>query len=461
MTLLNSGDFRKKLGVLGWLVLLPSACQLASDVDLLEISGSGAVVGVAFLDADGTGTFTAGDAPLSDAEVGLEVASTGEVTQTATTDSAGIFLFDEVPAGSYRIAATSGVLADSLEVLGGEDPVQVLVGDTSQVGVGVAYPFRTVEEVGSVSPGTRIFTAGITQNPRANFDPTGRVHLAGDSLYLRALNVERAAIGIGDSVRVLGRLVMENGRRALVDVTPFILVNQAAIPVPMEASVGVAALADGGRLDAGLVRIRNAEISDTLTNGDGDFSFWASAGGDSIEVVLRAFLSPNPSLVRPDTIVRVSEAVGLLSPVETAGDVRWQLLVRARDELLIETKVADVSVEAAFDTTAASLGDTVEVSVVLANGGPQAATGVAVVDSVPAQLTFLSSNATRGSYDVGSATWTVGQVDAATADTLTLRFEVTDGSAGVVQNRADFLGLLREVDSSGADDAATAFLTIG
>jgi uncharacterized repeat protein (TIGR01451 family) len=218
---------------------------------------------------------------------------------------------------------------------------------------------------------------------------------------------------------------------------------------------GAAASANAGALDAALVRIRNAEITDTSTVAD-DFYFWAHNGGDSVEVVFRSFLSIPTAPVRPDTVVRVSQAVGLLSPFDDgSGMPRWRLLVRAASEITYETKTADVGLTASFDTTAASAGDMVEIRVTVANAGPLTATGVAVADTIPAALTYVSSTATRGSYDPMTRRWSVGDLaPGATADTLRITVEVT-GAPGAVTNTARLLPLSREVELVPANNTAT------
>jgi uncharacterized repeat protein (TIGR01451 family) len=262
-------------------------------------------------------------------------------------------------------------------------------------------------------------------------------------------------------VRILGRTALSNGQPTLDEVTPNVLISLAQLAVPVEVTTAAAASAGSGALDAALVRIRNAEIRDTSTVSD-DFYFWAHNGGDSVEVVFRAFLGISKASVRPDTVVRVSEATGMLSPFDDgSGTLRWRLLVRAASEIGYLVKSANVGVTTSFDTLLASAPDTVEIRVTVSNLGPQTATSVAVADTIPAALTFVSATATRGSYDLATRTWTVGDLAAgATPDTLRILAEVT-GPAGPVTNTARLLPLLREVEvNAGNNVATTQTLTI-
>ena len=434
------------------------SCMNATDVDLLEISATGVIFGQAFLDQNGTGVADAGDAPLRGAAVQLVAQGTQTVVDQKTTDTLGIFVLTDVPVGSYRVRLGAAVLGDSLTALGTGGNVTVELGDTTAFSLGASYPVLTLEQALAAVPGRRIFTSGIVLNPRQpNGD--GLVFFKGATGYLRGTNVDRANLTAGDSVRLIGRTTLSQGRPALDAVTTFLLVSQAQFPIPVEVTAGVAAGASGGTLGAALVRIRDAEIKDTSTVAN-DFRFWAHNGGDSVEVVLRSFLGifPNPP-IRPDTIVAVSQAIGLLAPVaDSLGNVRWRLLVRSAGEIVTFNKAADVEVRTSFDTLAASAGGTVEIRVTVRNlAGPQTATGVEVSDTIPSALTFLSSTATKGSYNQTTRVWSVGNlVPGAPADTLRIRATVT-GAPGTVSNTARLRPLRREIETNAGNNVATTF----
>lgn len=453
---------RLRLGVTALLLatLAPLACSDATDVELLEIGSAGVVAGQVFLDLDGSGGPTGADEPMEGIDVQV-VTSGGDVVADATTDSLGVFVIEDVPVGSYELTLDPLALGDSLDVLGLANSITVAPGETVQYNLGATFPVLTMEEALAAPLGQQVFTSGIALNTRVNFDPEGRVHFKGAAEYLRALNVERAPIVPGDSVRLRGRVVSDNGRPALQDVTPFLLVQQAILVTPVEVTVAEAASADGGGLDAALVRIRDVEITDTSTNASGHFRFWAWRGADSVEVVVRDYLGANTSVIRPDTVVRLDGLVGLLSPFDAgAGEIRWQVLPRAGSDMILEVKAADISVALTADTTEASLGDVVEFQVVAGNAGPVAARGVEVRDTVPTAFTFLSSTATVGSYDSGTGIWDVGDMDVDASDTLWIQMELTDDGPTSVTNIAESLGLTFEVDPTAGNDAASVTVTV-
>lgn len=431
------------------------SCIDATDVELLEIGATGVIVGQAFLDGNGNGALDAGDQPLANATVVLNASGTQGAVDQSTTDAIGAFTFLDIAPGTYTLGIGGAVLGDSLETLGATSSVTIEHGDTVAFAVGASYPVLTLEEVRAAAAGRRVFTSGIGLNPRQpNGD--GMVFFKGPTAYLRATNVDRVGMGPGDSIRLLGRTAVDNGQPTLDAVTPFVLISQAQFPIPVEVTTAAARTANGGVLDAALVRIRNADITDTATVAN-DFYFWTHSGGDSVQVVFRAFLGIPTAPVRPDTIVRVSQATGMLSPFDDgSGNVRWRLLVRAGSEIVYEIKQADVGVTTSFDTAQATTAtDTVEIRVTVQNAGPLTATGVSVTDTIPAALTYVSSTATRGSYDPATRIWTVGDLAAgAVADTLRILAEVT-GAPGVVANTARLRPLTREQEVNAANNVAT------
>lgn len=434
------------------------SCMTVTDVELLQISGTGVIFGQAFLDQNGNGVTDAGDAPLPGALLELVLSGTQTVVDLEETDTLGFFVLPHVPLGAYELRLSAAALGDSLVALATGGDVTVELGDTTSLSLGASFPTLTLAEALAAAPGRRVFTAGIVLNSRP-FNGDGLVFFKGPTGYLRGTNVDRVTLTAGDSVRLLGRTMVSQGRPALDAVTPFVLVSLAQFPIPVEVSATAARQASGGALDAALVRIRDADITDTSTVAN-DFRFWARNGGDSVEVVLRSFLTINPNpAIRPDTVVAISQATGLLSPVvDGLGNVRWRLLVRSASEIATFNKSADVAVTASFDTIAASAGDTVEIRVTVRNiTGPQTATGVEVSDTLPTALTFLSSTATRGSYDQATRLWSVGNLaPGAAADTLHIRATVT-GPPGNVGNTARLRPLRREVDPNPGNNVATTF----
>lgn len=433
------------------LVAFATSCEDATNIQLLEIPESGVVAGLAYLDLNGSGDFDAGDTVLVD--IVVELTTGGSlIVASDTTDTAGVYIMENVPLGRYGLAVGSSVLADSLESVAA-DTVAVLVGDTTLLNVGAGFPNLTLEEALTSPAGLRVFTSGIALGPRISFGD-GQVHFQGATGFLRALNVERVGIAAGDSVRLRGRVIVDNGRPALDSVTVDVLVAQAAAVTPTLGSTGFVANANGGALDGGLAQIDSAEITDTLTVGT-DFHVWVDDGSGPLEIVLREFVGANPDPFTPNSSVRIAGSVGLVSPFDDGGTVRWRLLPNQVNQILLETKFTDLAVAVAIDDTA-SVGDTVAIDLEVTNNGPFVATGVSVADTLPSGLTFLSSSGTSGSYDEVTHSWSVGQMLSGQVDSLRILAIVTTPTLGPQVNTASVVPPTREVDNVAANDSRSA-----
>jgi uncharacterized repeat protein (TIGR01451 family) len=81
---------------------------------------------------------------------------------------------------------------------------------------------------------------------------------------------------------------------------------------------------------------------------------------------------------------------------------------------------ADLAVAKTVDNATPNVGDTLTFTITLTDIGPNAATNVAVTDSLPAGLTFVSATPSQGTYNSGNGAWTVGTVAPGTPQTLSI-----------------------------------------
>ncbi len=436
------------------------SCDSATTVKLLQIDATGEVVGYAFVDGNDNQVYDAGDQPLKDVSVVLQASKQGTVVNTVTTDSVGFYAMPDVPVGSYHVTLSADVLGDSLEIVSDStQDVELQRGDTTHVDFGVSFPVLSIAQIRDLPVGKRIFTSGIALNPNVSY-VDARLHIQADSSYLRAINVARGTVQTGDSIRLAGRIANDNGEPVLDDVTPMVLVNGARIPAPVDVSTGEAAVADGGRLDAALARVRAAEILDTATV-DGDFHFHIDDGSGVLEVVVPAFEQINSSLVFPDSILRVNRALGLLVPIKDVnGSTTWRLYPRGGSDLTLEYSQVDVGVAMKASTSIATLGDSVRFTLVLTNKGPLDAVGVQISDTIPTGLSLIGSTATAGSYSQATRLWSVDTVKVGDSDTLTLATKVTTAVPSTLTNRAYYTGSKHQVDTNTSNNVAAASVTV-
>ena len=125
--------------------------------------------------------------------------------------------------------------------------------------------------------------------------------------------------------------------------------------------------------------------------------------------------------------------------------------------LVVDQRLADLSIEKEVDQTEPFEGDTITFTVTVRNGGPQPARGVRVLDALPVGLTLVSSTATQGAYDPGTATWNVGDLEVDSSDTLRLRVSTDVGTGGQqLTNLARALLLTSELDPNPTNNADSA-----
>ena len=81
---------------------------------------------------------------------------------------------------------------------------------------------------------------------------------------------------------------------------------------------------------------------------------------------------------------------------------------------------ADLVVGKTVSNPTPNVGETITYTIRVTNAGPNNATGVTIEDILPAAISYQSSQATQGSYDPGTGTWTVGTVANAVTEILTI-----------------------------------------
>jgi large repetitive protein len=88
-------------------------------------------------------------------------------------------------------------------------------------------------------------------------------------------------------------------------------------------------------------------------------------------------------------------------------------------------QVIDLSLGKTVDQPAPNLGEQITFMIGLNNAGPDTATNVAVLDRLPAGVSYVSSSPSQGTFDVLSGRWNVGTVPPGTNVTLRIVAQVT------------------------------------
>ncbi|WP_231189422.1 DUF11 domain-containing protein [Haladaptatus sp. DYF46] len=123
------------------------------------------------------------------------------------------------------------------------------------------------------------------------------------------------------------------------------------------------------------------------------------------------------------------------------------------ETVILDPKIADLELTKTVNESSPNVGDNVAFDVTLTNDGPNATSGVSVEDALPDGVTFVSADATQGSYDDANGIWTVGEL--ATGDSATLTIVATVESAGNITNVAQVdSSELYDPDSTPANDVS-------
>lgn len=196
--------------------------------------------------------------------------------------------------------------------------------------------------------------------------------------------------------------------------------------------------------NAGPDTATNVQIADALPNGLSFISNTLSTGTFDSSTGVWAIDSLAPSTSATLTVLaRVDSqgtqtntarvvAVDQADPDSTPGNN-----VEAEDDqssVDITPPVIDLSLTKTASPDRPSVGQDLTYTLTVTNAGPQTATGVEIVDVLPAGLSFVESDPSVGSYDAATGRWTVGSI--ASGDNATLQVVATVNTADVKNNTA-------------------------
>lgn len=115
---------------------------------------------------------------------------------------------------------------------------------------------------------------------------------------------------------------------------------------------------------------------------------------------------------------------------------------------------ADLSVTKSVSDSTPDVAQSITYTITVMNHGPATATNVVVTDVLPAELTFVSSVPSQGSYDSGTGLWTVGTLSDEASATLTITATVDAGTEGdTVTNTASADGTEADLVSANNSDS--------
>lgn len=316
-------------------LLALAACDNGGATRTIGITATGIVRGSVYFDANGSGSRDAADVGFAGAAVRVISPVGADTILRVTTGADGTFRLGAVPVGTWRVAIDSMSAGDTAVVVGARVVmVTVLPGDSVEVVGAISYPVRTIVEARALAPGARVFVRAIALHERTTFSDT-TLHVVDATGAMRATRVRPStpAVATGDSVILRARIADRLGQRVLDDVSVFV-VAPSFVPTAPTISTSLAATGGAaGALDAALVRVADALVSDTATVA-GSFQMTVTDGSGAVVVILdraadAGFRAPLPAnLYVP---ANRFDFVGVLVPT---GAGTWRLKPRSSLDLL-------------------------------------------------------------------------------------------------------------------------------
>ncbi len=125
-----------------------------------------------------------------------------------------------------------------------------------------------------------------------------------------------------------------------------------------------------------------------------------------------------------------------------------------QDEVTIGSDAADLGVMKEVDNNSPTLGDIITYTIVIENNGGSTATNIEVTEQLPAQLSFVLANTSKGFYSNATGLWTIDQMNVGTTETLTIQAEVV--APGDIINTVTITGSDQpDLDDSNNSDMVT------
>lgn len=314
--------------------LFVSGCESPSDVPL-TFPAAGDVRVLAYLDENGDGRRSEIDSPLAGLPVLVRFWNSLGPVDGGVTDENGELTLVRIGVGTMRLDPAAGFTGDTLLVVDQADnPFTVRPDTTVVLSVGLGFPSVPLDQVATLPAGRRVFTSGIALNSRENFGD-GEVHLRLGPTALRATRVDRVGVSPGDSVRLVGRTRLVEGRMTLDSARIFVLSGSVVLVQPQDVSTAEAASALGGTRESALVRVQEALITAARTQG-GNRILTLDDGSGAVEMVVRDYLQIDGALLIPGTTV--VRGTGLLRPTPGGGGATWQLFPRGPSDLALRAE---------------------------------------------------------------------------------------------------------------------------
>ncbi|HEY7440658.1 MAG TPA: DUF11 domain-containing protein [Acidimicrobiia bacterium] len=167
-------------------------------------------------------------------------------------------------------------------------------------------------------------------------------------------------------------------------------------------------------LPAGFTLVSSTPSQGTYDPGTGVWTVGTVTPGSPQTLLITATVA-SPS---PQTNTATVGASDQFDP-DTTNNAAAATVTPQQADLIVAKQVSDPT---------PNVGDTISYHIEVFNAGPDDATNVTVQDTLPAQLSFVSSTPSAGTYDSTSGTWTIGTIPSSQLETLVIQALVVSPS---------------------------------
>lgn len=308
---------------------ISASCAEGPSERILNINASGGARAFVFLDIDDNGSFAFGTDTRVVAQPVVFQPVTGHTDGlTAVTDTAGVARAAPLGAGRYFAAVPTSVLGDSLEMFSGDAPFTVGQNDTIEFTIGLRFRSLSPSAARALPLGAKAWVRGVALNAWGTFGDS-TVHVAGQAA-IRLSRVPVSGFAAGDTARFFGTRAQRDGQPTFIVQRVIVETQGGAPPDPSQLVTAIAAAANGGQLDAALVRVNNATITDTTRNAFGNRMLTVDDGAGPLRVELVSAINFDPPpAYSPGSVLDIT---GLLVPNPDAPGT-WLLRPRSRSDI--------------------------------------------------------------------------------------------------------------------------------
>ena len=326
----------KRLMMVALAALALTSCENGGATRTLGVNATGIVKGQVYFDANGSRTLDATDPGFNGARVRLLTPGSADTLFRATTAADGSYRFAGVPVGTYSIVVDSASAGDTARVITvgvGPNIVTVLPGDSVTFIGSISYPVYSIAAARVLALGTRLFVRGVAVNARTTFSDT-TLHVVDATGAMRATRVRPSlpAVAAGDSVVLRARIADRLGQRVLDDVTAFLLGPTFIPTAPVLTTVVAAAGGTAGALDAAIIRVVNATVTDTATV-TGTFQMTINDGSGALILILDRAADVGFNAPRPPGLYIPANRFDITGVLVPTGTGVWRLKPRSALDL--------------------------------------------------------------------------------------------------------------------------------